>query len=242
MAFVTSPSTISTNKVSTTYAVSTACTQSSTANTEVSTASLSDATMYAFLSNQSNGSQLVHKELEQIHEGDLEKIDLKWKLALLSMRAKRDSEISGLKSELENLKKEKESTQLKLENFDHASKSIDKLLRSQITDKSRKGVGFESYNVVPPLPIGLFSPIKIDLSYSGLEEFQQPEFESYGPKSCKIESKNVCKNTPNELKESTKVKESSDVLLVKKLVSDDKLEKKIVVPTAAKKEFVKDKQ
>nr|GEW06436.1 putative reverse transcriptase domain-containing protein [Tanacetum cinerariifolium] len=90
--------------------------------------------------------------------------------------------------------------------------------------------------------IGLFLPSKIDLSYSGLEEFQQHEFESYGPKSCKIESKNTSENIPNELKESTKVKESSGVSLVKKLVSDDKLEKKIIVPDAAKIEFVKAKQ
>ncbi|GJS60306.1 putative ribonuclease H-like domain-containing protein [Tanacetum coccineum] len=62
----------------------------------------------------------------------------------------KDSEISMLKSELEKLKQEKESNQLKIENFDNASKSLDKLIGSQITDKSRKGVGFVSYNVVPP--------------------------------------------------------------------------------------------
>nr|GEU71097.1 retrovirus-related Pol polyprotein from transposon TNT 1-94 [Tanacetum cinerariifolium] len=53
------------------------------------TANLSDATVYAFLSNQPNGSQLVHEDLEQIHEDDLEEIDLKWQLPLLSMRARR---------------------------------------------------------------------------------------------------------------------------------------------------------
>ncbi|GKE54217.1 ribonuclease H-like domain-containing protein, partial [Tanacetum coccineum] len=71
-----------------------------TANVQVSTnnptdstldsiANLSDATVYAFLANQPNGSQLVHEDLEQIHEDDLEEIDLKWQLALLSMRARR---------------------------------------------------------------------------------------------------------------------------------------------------------
>ncbi|GKB04723.1 hypothetical protein Tco_0832918 [Tanacetum coccineum] len=54
----------------------------------------------------------------------------------------KDSEISMLKSELEKLKQEKESNQLKIENFDNASKSLDKLIGSQITDKSRKGLGF----------------------------------------------------------------------------------------------------
>ncbi|GJY61073.1 putative ribonuclease H-like domain-containing protein, partial [Tanacetum coccineum] len=55
-----------------------------------STANLSDATVYAFLANQPNGSQLVHEDLEQIHEDDLEEMDLKWQLALLSMRARRN--------------------------------------------------------------------------------------------------------------------------------------------------------
>ncbi|GJS06008.1 ribonuclease H-like domain-containing protein [Tanacetum coccineum] len=95
----------------------------------------------------------------------------------------KDSEISMLKSELEKLNQEKESNQLKIENFDNAFKSLDKLIGSQITDKSRKGVGFVSYNVVPPPHTGLFSPPNLDLSYSGLEEFQQPEFEGYGPKT-----------------------------------------------------------
>ncbi|GJY36690.1 hypothetical protein Tco_0422068, partial [Tanacetum coccineum] len=47
-------------------------------------------------------------------------------------------------------------------------------------------------------------------------EFQQPEFEGYGPKP----SKSVCEDTSNE------VKESPDARMVKKLVLDDKLEKK----------------
>ncbi|GKB42921.1 hypothetical protein Tco_0887863 [Tanacetum coccineum] len=39
--------------------------------------------------NQPNGSQLVHEDLEQIYEDDLEEMDLKWQLALLSMRTRR---------------------------------------------------------------------------------------------------------------------------------------------------------
>ncbi|GKA06878.1 ribonuclease H-like domain-containing protein [Tanacetum coccineum] len=44
---------------------------------KLDTASLSDATVYAFLANHPNGSQLVHEDLEQIHEDDLEEMDLK---------------------------------------------------------------------------------------------------------------------------------------------------------------------
>ncbi|GJU89513.1 putative ribonuclease H-like domain-containing protein [Tanacetum coccineum] len=143
----------------------------------------------------------------------------------------KDSEISMLKSELEKLKQEKESNQLKIKKFDNASKSLDKLIGSQITDKSRKGVGFVSYNVVPPPPTGLFSPLNLDLSYSGLEEFQQLEFEGYGPQTSKSVSEDI----------SNGVRESPDAPLVKELVSDDKLEKKTAFPTVAKIEFVKAK-
>ncbi|GJT31821.1 putative ribonuclease H-like domain-containing protein [Tanacetum coccineum] len=260
MAFMPSPS--STNEVNTAYGVSTAntqvspaSTQVSTASTQVSTVNLSDATVYAFLANQPNGSQLVHEDLEQIHEDDLEEMDLKWQLALLSMRTRsymaddevptnmdlmdflasenevifceqlavlkrdisyKDSEISMLKSELEKLKQEKESNQLKIEIFDNAYKSLDKLIGSPITDKSRKGVGFVSYNVVPPPHPRLFLPLNLDLSYSSLEEFQQPKFEGYGPKPSKSVSEDI----------SNKVRESPDAPLVEELVSDDKLEKK----------------
>ncbi|GJY17137.1 ribonuclease H-like domain-containing protein [Tanacetum coccineum] len=139
----------------------------------------------------------------------------------------KDSEISMLKSELEKLKQEKESNQLKIENFDNASKSLDKLIGSQITDKSRKGMGFVSYNAVPPTHTRLFSPPNLDLSYSGLEEFQQPEFEGYGPKTSKSLSEDI----------SNEVREYPDAPLVEELVSDDKLEKKTIFPTVAKIEF-----
>ncbi|GJQ98414.1 hypothetical protein Tco_1392428 [Tanacetum coccineum] len=38
---------------------------------------LVDATVYAFLSTQPQGSQLVHEDLEQLHDDDLEEMDLK---------------------------------------------------------------------------------------------------------------------------------------------------------------------
>ncbi|GKD61510.1 hypothetical protein Tco_1299019, partial [Tanacetum coccineum] len=80
-------------------------------------------------------------------------------------------------SEIEKLKKDKESKQIKIDKFENASKSLDKLIWGQISNNNKKGVG---YNVVPPPPTGLFLPPTIDLSSSGLKEFQQPEFEGYG--------------------------------------------------------------
>ncbi|GKE02554.1 hypothetical protein Tco_1390537, partial [Tanacetum coccineum] len=98
----------------------------------------------------------------------------------------KDSDISVLKCELEKIKKEKESNKLKMDKFENAAKSLDKLIGSQISDNSRKGIGFESYNVVPPPPTGLFAPPTIDLSNFSVEEFQQPKFEGYGPKTKKV--------------------------------------------------------
>ncbi|GJU22275.1 hypothetical protein Tco_1155617 [Tanacetum coccineum] len=84
MAFMTAPSTSSTSNVNTANSdVSTVSTNVNTTSSKDSTAILSDATIYDFLANQPNGSQLVHEDLEQIHDDDLEEMDLKWQLALL---------------------------------------------------------------------------------------------------------------------------------------------------------------
>ncbi|GJR66308.1 putative ribonuclease H-like domain-containing protein [Tanacetum coccineum] len=95
----------------------------------------------------------------------------------------KDYEINVLKSEFEKVKQEKEGIEFKIEKFDKASKDLDKLLGSQITDKSKKGLG---YNVVPPPhPLIYNRPKKLDLSYSGLDEFKEPEFKSYGSEDSK---------------------------------------------------------
>ncbi|GJR08311.1 putative reverse transcriptase domain-containing protein [Tanacetum coccineum] len=52
----------------------------------------------------------------------------------------------------------------------------------QLFTKTTPSSSVAFYNVVPPPHTGLFSPPNIDLSNSGLEEFQLHEFEGYGPK------------------------------------------------------------
>ncbi|GJW12499.1 retrovirus-related pol polyprotein from transposon TNT 1-94 [Tanacetum coccineum] len=54
-----------------------------TACPQVSTANFSDNTVYAFMVENPNGSNLLQQDLEQIHEDDLEAMDLKWQLSLL---------------------------------------------------------------------------------------------------------------------------------------------------------------
>ncbi|GKA91277.1 putative ribonuclease H-like domain-containing protein [Tanacetum coccineum] len=356
VAFVSTPS--STSDVNTaSVPVSTASTPVSIVSTNNSTTTLSDATVYAFLANQPKGSPVVHEDLEQIHDDDLEEMDLKWQLALLrfdkskvecfnyhklghfarecrnqnsqenrsrsydsrdrnqesskrtvnikeitpkamvavdgtgfdwsfmadeevptnmalmafsysevlndksysnsclksfenlktqydNLRVElnktefelatykrglasveeqlvfykknkvafydqiailkrdasfKDSEINALNIQLEKLKIEKESNQIKINQFENASKSLDKLIESQLTNNHKKGVGFDNYNAVAPPPICLFAPPSIDLSNTGLKEFQLPEFEGYGAKV----KKSACENSSKEIKKTT---------------------------------------
>ncbi|GKE93445.1 hypothetical protein Tco_1574540, partial [Tanacetum coccineum] len=301
MAFVSSPS--STNEVNTVYGVSTANTQVSpastqvnTASTQVSTANLSVDTVYVFLASQPNRSQLVYEDFEQIHEDDIKEMDLKWHLALLSMRTRSsrrtvnaeetsskamvaidgasfdwsymaDDEVptnmalmafsdsvvhndktcsktclktfETLKTQLDELRIEFNKSEFNLATYKRRLASIEEQL---VFYKKNEVIFCEQLAVLKrdisykdseiSMLKRLFSPLKFNLSNSGLEEFQQPEFEGYGPKTSKSVSENFSKE----------VRESPDTPLVDKLVSDDKLEKKTDSLTVAKIEFVRPKQ
>ncbi|GKB20831.1 hypothetical protein Tco_0854754 [Tanacetum coccineum] len=95
----------------------------------------------------------------------------------------KDYEINVLKNEFEKVKQEKEGIDIKIKKFDKASKDLDKLLGSQIADKSKKGLGYNA--VPPPHPLIYNRPKKLDLSYSGLDEFKEPKFKSYGYENSK---------------------------------------------------------
>nr|GEX96453.1 hypothetical protein [Tanacetum cinerariifolium]GEY11619.1 hypothetical protein [Tanacetum cinerariifolium] len=51
--------------------------------------SVSDALIYSFFASQSNSPQLDNEDLKKINLDDLKEMDLKWKMAMLTMRAKR---------------------------------------------------------------------------------------------------------------------------------------------------------
>ncbi|GKB31140.1 putative ribonuclease H-like domain-containing protein [Tanacetum coccineum] len=102
----------------------------------------------------------------------------------------------------------------KIAKFDKSAQSLDEMLESQITDKSKKGLG---YNVVsPPHPLIYNRPTKLDLSYSGLDEFKEPEFNGYGPRNTML------KSTIDYDKESKNYKENTDDSLEKEQVTDNK--------------------
>ncbi|GKA17833.1 hypothetical protein Tco_0697670, partial [Tanacetum coccineum] len=112
------------------------------------------------------------------------------------------------------------------------------LKHCQIVDKCKTGLG---YNVVPPPYIGNFMPPKLDLSFSGLEEFTsepiviKPIVENNEAKASEAKPKAVRKN--------------NDAPIIEDWVSDSeeedvpqaKIEMKTVKPSFAKIEFVKPK-
>ncbi|GKA35024.1 hypothetical protein Tco_0721515 [Tanacetum coccineum] len=226
-----------TNEVNTAYEVS-------TANTQVSTASAQD--------------------LKQIHEDDLEEIDLKSQLALLSMRTRRFFQKTGrtitinrsdtagydkskkllpklcwLLMELvltraiwqmmkslqiwllwlfQNLRIEFNKSELNLATYKRGLASVEEqlvfykknevLFCEQIAILKRD-ISYKDSEI--SVIKGLYSPPTLDLSNSGLEEYQQPKFEGYGPKT----SKSVSEVISNE------VRESPDAPLVEELVLND---------------------
>ncbi|GKD18015.1 hypothetical protein Tco_1207173, partial [Tanacetum coccineum] len=91
IAFVSSSNNItsSTNKaVNNAYGVSTANTQVNTVNSK-NIDNLSDAVICAFFASQPNSPQLVHEDLQQIHPDDMEEMDLRWQMAMLTIWVRR---------------------------------------------------------------------------------------------------------------------------------------------------------
>nr|GEY69510.1 ribonuclease H-like domain-containing protein [Tanacetum cinerariifolium] len=73
--------------INTAYGFSTASTQ---VNAPYSTNidNLTNVVICAFFASQPNSPQLVHEDLQQIHPDDIEEMNLRWKMAMLTMRAK----------------------------------------------------------------------------------------------------------------------------------------------------------
>ncbi|GJV47898.1 hypothetical protein Tco_1438110 [Tanacetum coccineum] len=128
---------------------------------------------------------LVFKNNESVYEEDIKL--LKRKIYL------RDLDITELKRKLELATKEKYEVQLTVQKFENSSKSLSKLLYSQIMDKYKTGLG---YNAVPPPYTGNFMPPKPDLVYPSLDDFvdvnesvvKKPTVVSNEPKTARKEN------------------------------------------------------
>ncbi|GJR73919.1 putative ribonuclease H-like domain-containing protein [Tanacetum coccineum] len=106
---------------------------------------------------------------------------------------------------------------------------------SSSSSDSKKGLGYEKYNAVPPPYTGKFMPPTLDLSFTGLDEFV---------------NKPIVENKKSVEEVSKVVRKSDDSPIIEDWVSDSeeenmsqaKTKKKIVKPSIAKIEFIKPKQ
>ncbi|GJX30919.1 hypothetical protein Tco_0240774 [Tanacetum coccineum] len=90
VAFVSSNNTSSSNGAVDTACATTISTQTTAVNSTIID-NLSDAVICSFFASQPNSPQLNNEDLQQIHPDDLEEMDLRWQMAMLTMRARRDS-------------------------------------------------------------------------------------------------------------------------------------------------------
>nr|GEX56973.1 hypothetical protein [Tanacetum cinerariifolium] len=170
---------------------------------------LSDAVIYAFLASQPNSTHLFNEDLEQIHLDNLEKIDLKWKMAMLTMRAMRFLKNTGRKLNLN----------------ENDSVSFDKT-KVECYNCHKRGHFAREF---PPPHTGLFTPPKSDLSYTGLEElFNKPNTKKSKDKSNDVEPKSVRKGSDTPIIEDWVL---DDI--------EEKVEKKEVKPSINQINFVK---
>nr|GEU50200.1 hypothetical protein [Tanacetum cinerariifolium] len=187
MAFVSS---LNNNNISTNGAVNAG--QAVNTVNEVSTASaqvnaayftnidnLSDDVICSFFASQPNSPQLVHEDLEQIHPYDIEETDLRWQMAMFTMRARRFLKKTGRKLTV------------------NAMVSCDGLGGYDWSDQAEEGPNYAlmDFSSSSSNSKGYFMPSTPDLSFTGLDEFvNKPVVENCKAKSCKEEPKAVKKN------------------------------------------------
>ncbi|GJT81221.1 ribonuclease H-like domain-containing protein [Tanacetum coccineum] len=95
VAFLSAKDTSNSNEVSTANGVPIAACHNSQG--QASSSSYTNELMYSFFANQPSSPQLDDEDLEQIDHDDLEEMDLKWQVAMLSMRVKRFYKKTGRK-------------------------------------------------------------------------------------------------------------------------------------------------
>ncbi|GJY81344.1 ribonuclease H-like domain-containing protein [Tanacetum coccineum] len=179
------------------------------------------------------GLELVEEKLEFYKKNKsvcVENINgLKWDIQVGEIT------IRELRKKLEKIQKEKDSIKFNVDKFENASKSLNKLIECQIVDNCKKGLGYEKHNAVPPPYTENFMPQIPDLSFTGLDEF---------------DNKHAVENIKSDEEVSKVVRMSDDSLIIedwvldseKENVSQTKTEKKIVKPSIVKKNFDKSKQ
>ncbi|GKA04099.1 ribonuclease H-like domain-containing protein [Tanacetum coccineum] len=150
---------------------------SSSSDSEVSTCSKACAYKAGLESAETRLD--VYKKNEVVFEEDIKILKLDIKL--------RDNALTELRKKFEKAEKERDDLKLTLEKFGNSSKNLRKLLKIQVSDKFKTGVGFDSqvfdsqendryktsegYHAVPPPYTRNFMPPKFDLVLADEDEY-----------------------------------------------------------------------
>nr|GEW25499.1 ribonuclease H-like domain-containing protein [Tanacetum cinerariifolium] len=129
---------------------------------------LSDAVIYSFFASQSNSPQLNNDDLKQIDADDLEEMDLKWQMAMLTMRARSVMMLVAMIRAFRPLKNQQTMPSWHLPPQAHqvlimSSERDESVPTSLVNDRYKSG---EGYHVVPPPYTGTFIPPKPDLVFN----------------------------------------------------------------------------
>nr|GFA17478.1 hypothetical protein [Tanacetum cinerariifolium] len=200
VAFLSFSSTNSTtNVVKTIHGVNTTSTQGA-ADSSTIVENLSDAVIYSFFSNQPSIPQLDNEDLQQVHPDDLKEMDLRWNIAMMTMRARRFLKNTERKLDMAN-KERIGFDKSKVECFNcHKRGHFARECRAPMNQDSRNKepikrivpveattlntlvsqcdvLGYDwsdqvekEYNVVPPPYTGNFMPPKPNLVYPSLDD------------------------------------------------------------------------
>nr|GEV34226.1 reverse transcriptase domain-containing protein [Tanacetum cinerariifolium] len=140
-----------------------------------SASSYADDVMFSFFASQSNTPHLDNEDLEHINTDDLEEIDLKWHVAMITMRGIFLENVvhQGIKSyqaeegptDFAIMALSSDSTNSS--NSEHSSMSEIDENNNQTKDRYKVGIG---YHAVPPPYTGNYMPLRADLSFVGLDD------------------------------------------------------------------------
>ncbi|GJR55014.1 hypothetical protein Tco_1405535 [Tanacetum coccineum] len=198
MAFISSSNTNSgKSEVPTAQSFSTASGQVTTVSTEVATATFSHDTICAYIATQQSGSQIKYEDITQIDDDDIEEMDIKWNMALLSMRADRSwkktskkitiqgSDVAGFdKSTVKFFNCHKLGHFAREKNTENLTTKISKLREELFDSESdlcnyKRGLSQVEARVIPPPPAQVYSSPMLDLSWTGLPEFADNTVTNY---------------------------------------------------------------
>nr|GEX80125.1 ribonuclease H-like domain-containing protein [Tanacetum cinerariifolium] len=241
-SLVSSNSTINTNgAINTDHGATTASTQATAINSTIID-NLSDAVIYAFFASQLNSPQLNNEDLQQIHPDDLDEMDLRWEMAMLTMRARR-----FLKNTRRNFSMNGNETigfdKYKVECYNYDKKrhfaKESRALRSQDTkhkENTRKTVHVETSTSVALISCDRLGEEFVNEPIVTEPTVKKPVVETSKAKTSANKPKVVRKNFCSPLIKYW-ISNSED-----EAESKPKIENKIVKPSFAKIEFVKSKE